>query len=162
MSDTIQFKIEGMESLIAKLEGITYDLKRKGGRAGLRKSANVVAKALAENASRIDDPKSAADISKNVAVRFSNRTFKSTGDLKFRVGILGGAGGRAKSESLSGLPGGDSRHWRQQEFGNENHPAQPFARRALSENINQATETFVTEYSKSIDRAIKRAAKGKK
>jgi HK97 gp10 family phage protein len=39
--------------------------------------------------------------------------------------------------------------------------ARPFMRPALSENTAQATDIFVKEYEKAIDRAIKRAAKGK-
>lgn len=159
MSDTVQFSLIGIDSLLAKLESITYDVKRKGGRFALRKAAGVVERALKQNAAGIDDPNTAEDISKNVAVRFSNRTFKSNGDLKFRVGILGGASFTKKD--VSGLAGGDTRHWRMVEFGTEKMAAQPFARRALEDNIQPATNEFIKQYEAAIDRAIKKAAKGK-
>jgi HK97 gp10 family phage protein len=161
MADTVSFSLIGIDELLAKLETVSYDVKRKGGRFALRKAAGVVEKALKQNAKQIDDPQSAADISKNVAVRFSKRTFDATGDLKFRVGIMGGAGGRDKTANRAGLPGGDTRHFRHVEFGTEKMAAKPFMRRALEDNIGPATNEFINQYEKSIDRAIRRAARGR-
>lgn len=158
MSDTVSYSLIGIDSLLAKLESISYDMKRKGGRFALRKAAGVVEKALKRNASAIDDPNTPADISKNVAVRFSNRTFKQTGNLKFRVGILGGA---SKAKLDTGLAGGDTRHWRHVEMGTESVAAQPFMRRSLEENIGPATSEFIKQYEAALDRAIKKASKGK-
>ncbi|MCY1370928.1 phage protein, HK97 gp10 family [compost metagenome] len=45
------------------------------------------------------------------------------------------------------------------EFGTEKARAQPFMRSALADHISEVTNTFVTEYEKAIDRAIKRAQK---
>ena len=157
MADT--FSLIGIEPLLAKLDAVKQDVKYKGGRFGLRKAANLVAAAAKSNASQIDDPKSAADISKNIAVRWSPRRFKSSGDLMFRVGVMGGAGGRATAESLDRLPGKDTRHWRHVEFGTSQAKAQPFMRRALSDNIGAATDEFVKQTEKAIDRAIKKAEK---
>ncbi|MNE79587.1 hypothetical protein D3C80_1760880 [compost metagenome] len=50
-------------------------------------------------------------------------------------------------------------YWRLLEFGTERIRATPFMRPALTESIAEVTNTFVSEYDKSIDRAIKRAAK---
>lgn len=169
MSDTVQFSITGIDELLAKLDSVTYDVKRKGGRSALRRAAQVVQKAAQENFIRqsIDDPKTAADISKNITVRWSSRRFKQTGDLGFRIGVLGGAKGYAKASGElkgkgKGNPGGDTWYWRFAEFGKENVAARPFMRPALESNQAQATNTFIVEYGKSIDRAIARAAKGKK
>lgn len=159
MADGVQFKIEGREAFFAKLDAIAYETKRKGGRSALRKAAMVVVNQAKENAMKLDDPATAANIAANIVARWSTRRFKQTGDLMFRVGIQGGAGGNAKSESFDQLPGKDTRHWRYKEFGTEKMPAQPFFRRALAESISQVTDTFLTEYEKAIDRAIKRAAK---
>ena len=159
MSDSVQFSLIGLEPLLAKLQSVSYDMQYKGGRFALRKAANIVADALRTNAKMIDDPETPEDISKNVAVRFSTRTFKRNGNLMFRVGILGGASFTKKD--VSGLAGGDTRHWRMQEMGTEHHPAQPFMRRSLSENIGTATNEFISQYEKALDRAIKRATKGK-
>lgn len=162
MTDGVQFSLVGLDSLLGKLEAVTHDAKYKGGRFALRKAANLVKAKVQENAKRIDDTASAADISANAAVRWSSRTFKRTGNLAFRVGIMGGAGGNlSQKEQASGLPGGDTRHWRLVEFGTEHSRAQPFMRPALSQNIGAATDEFIKQYDKALDRAIKKAAKVK-
>lgn len=180
MVDSVQFDIQGVEALSAKLKVISDDLKFKGGRFALRKAANLVRDAAKKNSAKLDDPKTAANIEKNIAVRWSNRTFKRTGNLVFRVGVLGGARSYANTtqnrrqrrvgktyltDGASGNPGGDTFHWRFLEFGTSRSRAQPFMRRSLSENINQATAEFVNQYDKALVRALKRAenaAKGKK
>jgi hypothetical protein len=75
-----------------------------------------------EAALRIDDPTTAEVIAKNVSVRWSSKRFNSTGDLAFRVGVLGGArqygntkenvrkgrvGASYKTGGDKGNPGGD-------------------------------------------------------
>lgn len=159
MAESIEFALEGIDGLVSKLEAISYDMKRKGGRSALRKAAQVVANKAKEGAERLDDPESKERIADNVAIRWSGRTFKATGDLMFRVGILGGAGSKSKAGSYDDLPGGDTRHWRLLEFGTSKMAAQPFMRKALAGSISEVTNTFITEYEKAIDRAIKRAAK---
>jgi HK97 gp10 family phage protein len=161
MADGIQFSITGLDSLLGKLESVKYETKRKGGRAALRKAAQVVRAAAEANAKRIDDPKTAAEISKNIAMRWNGRLFKRTGDLGFRVGVLGGARiPKSKPKgSDPGGPGGDTRYWAFVEFGTEDTRAQPFMRPALEGSTGEVTSTFVAEFEKAIDRAIKRAAK---
>ena len=110
-------------------------------------------------ASRIDDPRSAEDIAANIVERWGSRRFKRTGDLMFRVGVMGGAGGNKEASAFAGLPGGDTRHWRQLEFGNSNHDANPFMRPAADQAGQQAVDTFIKEYGKAIDRALRRARK---
>jgi HK97 gp10 family phage protein len=98
--------------------------------------------------------------------------FKTSGDLGFRIGVLGGAkqynnmhtrkGGRRGSYATGGSylnPGGDTFYWRFLEFGTSRFAAKPFMRPALAQSISEATNTFITEYEKAIDRAIRRAAK---
>ena len=182
MPDSVEFKLEGFDQLKAKLNSLEQDVKKKGGRFALRKAANIVADSVKQNARGIDDPGTEEKIADNVAIRWSGRRFKRTGDLMFRVGILGGARatGKAKRKterrrarlgqtSLADLgeiegrgkdnPGGDTFYWRFVEFGTEKTPARPFLRPALERNVTKATNEFVKQYGKSIDRAIKRAAK---
>jgi HK97 gp10 family phage protein len=159
MVDKVTFQIQGLDSLLGKLENLKYETKKKGGRSALRKAAQLVRDAAKANAQQIDDPQTRADIAANIVERWNSKLNKRTGDLGFRVGVMGGAGGNKTSEQLSGLPGGDTRHFRHLEFGTEKTPAQPFFRRALSENVQAATDVFVKEYEKAIDRAIKRASK---
>ena len=158
----------GLKDVLAKFEAIGDDVKRKGGRFALRRAAQLVRDAAAANAARIDDPATAANISKNVAERWSGKVYKSSRGqlLMFRVGVLGGAGGNKPAEAFAHLPGKDTRHWRhmefgarQMEFGTESKGAQPFLRRALSENTGAAIQVFAREYEKALARAVKRAGK---
>lgn len=154
----VQFDIEGVDALVAKLDTISDDMKRRGGRFALRKAANMIRDAAKQNAQRVDDPESPENIAENIAVRFSTRTFKRTGDLMFRVGVMGTAN-PSNASKTTGLPGGSTQHWRWVEMGKEGVPARPFMRPALAENISAATNEFVTQYGKAVDRAIKRAAR---
>lgn len=149
----MKFEIEGLDELLKKMENIKQETKYKGGRFALRKAANVVSASVKESAERIDDPKTAHRIYLNPVVRFSSRRFKRTGDLMFRVGILGGASEEKKDESN---PGGATWYWRLLEFGTEKMQARPFMRPALEQNIDRATGQFVLHFKKAIDRAIKR------
>lgn len=152
----IEFSLTGIDSLVGKLESISYDMKRKGGRSALRKAAQLVAGKMKEGAQRIDDPETGRSIAENVALRWNGKLFKASGDLGFRVGVLHGAVLKNGGDTSANSP---TPHWRLIEFGTVNMRAQPFARKALADNISEATNTFISEYEKAIDRAIKRAAK---
>lgn len=157
--DDIKFSIIGLDSLLGKFDAISYDVKRKGGRSALRKAAQLVANAAKQNAMQLDDPGTGRSIADNVAIRWNSKGFKQTGDLGFRIGVQHGAKLPRTGEEINTGANAPTPHWRLKEFGTESMPADPFMRRALSENINAATTTFLSEYEKSIDRAIKRAAK---
>lgn len=173
-----QFELQGLEALNAKLAAINDDLKLKGGRFALRRAANLIRDKARSNAKTLDDPQTPQNISKNIVTRWSGKRFKRTGDLGFRIGILGGARQYADTRenrrkrrvgatyidggtelSKNGQPGGDTFYWRFIEFGTVNAPAKPFMRNALQRNISKATSEFIKQYGKSIDRAIKRAGK---
>ena len=149
--------LQGVDSLIAKLDSISKEMKFKGGRFGLRKAANLVADAAKEKAMSLDDPETGRSIASNIAVRFSNRTFKRTGDLLFRVGVLGGA--KLSKENKDEGSKGPTPHWRLIELGTSKMQAQPFLRPALENNVQAAIDVFAAETIKSIDRAIKKASK---
>ena len=156
MAESIEFALEGIDGLVSKLEAISYDMKRKGGRSALRKAAQVVANKAKEGAERLDDPETGRSIAANIALRWNGRLFKVSGDLGFRVGVLHGAVLKNGGDLSANSP---TPHWRLLEFGTAKMAAQPFMRKALADNISEATNTFITEYEKAIDRAIKRAAK---
>lgn len=182
MADEIKFGITGLESVLGKMQEVQHDVKRRGGRTALRKAAQLVAEAAQQNARRLDDPETANQIAENIALRWSSRTFKRTGNLAFRVGVLGGARStskaalksaqqrrRAGTASLASMgeiagagkqnPGGDTFYWRFHEFGTSQLPARPFLRPALENNISRATDEFVRQYDRALGRAIARAKK---
>lgn len=163
MSDGIAYKINGLDELQAKLKSVSEDTQKKGGRFALRKAAQVIQAKAKQNAGRVNDPATPEEIAKNIAIRWSGKHFKSTGDLMFRVGVLGGAKGFAAASGEvkgrgKGNPGGDTYYWRFLEFGTSKMAAQPFLRDAMESN-SEAISEFVNQYNIAIDRAIKRAAK---
>lgn len=156
MADGVEFSILGLEGLLGKLATVSVDVRHKGGRAALRKAAQVVVQKAKEGAERIDDKATGRSISDNIALRWNGRLFKRTGDLGFRIGVLHGAVLKDGGDLSTNAP---TPHWRLIEFGTEKMPAAPFMRPALADSISEVTNTFVTEYEKAIDRAIRRAAK---
>ncbi|AYZ19601.1 MULTISPECIES: HK97-gp10 family putative phage morphogenesis protein [Klebsiella] len=156
MADGVEYKLTGVDELLGKLDSITDDMKRKGGRAALRKAANVIANRAKANARRLDDPETGRSIADNIAVRWNGREFKRNGNLGFRIGVLHGAVLKRHPDKAKNAP---TPHWRLLEFGTENIRAQPIMRPAAENGAEEAMNTFVEEYGKSIDRAIARAAK---
>ena len=156
MADGVDFSITGLDSLLGKLDSLSYDVRRKGGRAALRKAAQVVVQKAKEGAERIDDKETGRSIADNIALRWNGKLFKQTGDLGFRIGVLHGAVLKNGGD-LS--PNSPTPHWRLIEFGTEKMAAVPFMRPALANSISEDSNTFVSEYEKAIDRAIRRAAK---
>ena len=85
MADGVEYTLTGVDELMGKLESISDDMKRKGGRAALRKAANVIANRAKANAQRLDDPETGRSIADNIAVRWNGREFKRNGNLAFRM-----------------------------------------------------------------------------
>lgn len=156
MADGVDFSIIGVEALLGKLSSVSDDLRRRGGRAALRRAGNVIVEKAKENARRIDDPHTGRSIADNVAMRWNGRLFKTTGNLGFRIGVLHGAVLKKHPDLGENAP---TPHWRLIEFGTENVRAQPFMRPAAEGSVGKVVNVFATEYEKAIDRAIKRAAK---
>lgn len=167
----------GLPELNDKLKGLTDDMRFKAGRFALRKAANVLREQAIANALRFDDPATPTQIAKNVQVRWSAKHFKNTGDLSFRVGVLGGArkygdtkqnrrkqrvGSVYKTGGDKTNPGGDTWYWRFKEFGvpSRGIPAVPFLRSAGETGADAAISAFMVNYQKALARAL--AAKTKK
>lgn len=169
--------ITGAEEALTKLRAVSATTRGKGSRFALRKAAGVVKAAAVAGAQRIDDKATREEIAKNITIRWSSKFARRTGDMQFRVGVLGGARqpdtakkqrrrARSGAQSLSDLgeivgkgaanPGGDTFYWRFLEFGTSKIPAgrYSFMRRALSDNTGAATDEFVRQLNKAIDRAV--------
>lgn len=165
----------GVDELSKKLEGLQYDMARKGGRFALRKAAQVIRDQARSNASSINDPETSATIAKNITERWSNVYNKRTGDLMFRVGVLGGVFGKLQGDETGvygdkftkatrkrgainqDLPGGDTRHWGYLEFGTEKMAARPFMIPAMHQSAQAATDKFIASYGQALDRILKKA-----
>jgi HK97 gp10 family phage protein len=155
MAETISVKMTGIDELNKKLEGLKYDVQKKGGRFALRKAAQVVRDAARQNAQTVDDSATGRSIAKNITEKWSSRLNKQTGDLGFRVGVSGGA--KVPKDNADEGAGGPTPHWRLLEFGTEKMAARPFFSKALSENAQKATDVFIDQFGRAIDRALKKA-----
>jgi len=153
MADGIEFKIEGLDRAIDRMSTLPSKLQKRGLRAALRKGANVFRDAARVNARAIDDPETADMISRNITTQtMSSRSAKRAGaDLGMRVGVMGGAK-PLKKGTATGLPGGNTTHWRMIELGTSKARAQPFMRNAMSENVDKATNTAADELINQLDK----------
>lgn len=149
-----EFKIEGLDGVLQKMRTLAPKLQKRGLRQGARQAMNIVRDAARSGAQAIDDPKTKERIFKNIAVQEATKQSKRVGGVVMRVGVMGGASSNQHSKDASGNPGGDTRHWRYEEFGTEHQPARPFMRPALANNVDRVTDKFVEVVNASIDRII--------
>lgn len=143
-----EFKITGLEPALRKMRAVTAEVTLKGVRGSASKAMRVVRDAARANARRIDDPQSAADIAKNIAV--STRVYPRLGEVRSRVGVKGGA----RPDSSRNPDPKNTGHFRFLEFGTSQMPAQPFLRPALENNIDKVISVFVTDLSSNIDKVV--------
>ncbi|MFB4719054.1 HK97-gp10 family putative phage morphogenesis protein [Enterobacter chuandaensis] len=174
MADGVEVSLTGLDSLLGKMEAVSDVTRNKAGRFALRKAANLIRDRARSNAARVDDPLTKEAIYKNIVASFGSREFRRTGNLTFRVGVMGGArqyaqtkanvrkgraGGTYKTEGDKGNPGGDTWYWRMLEFGTEHAAARPIIRPAMNGIDGPVINVFAEEMEKAIDRAVRQAAK---
>lgn len=147
----------GVDELSKKLEGLAYDIQKRGGRFALRKAAQVIRDQAKQNASGLNDPKTGRSIAQNIIEKWNGRLNKQTGDLGFRVGVNQGAVLPKKGEHPDESAGGPTPHWRLLEFGTEKMPAHPFMVPAMQQAAQAATDKFISTMGPAIDRALKRS-----
>ncbi len=167
MADGLTANISGIVEIDAKLKALGTGLRKKGMRFAMRKGANLVRDRARKKAEAFDDAGTPQSVAKNIAVRFSGSTFRRNGDIKFRIGILGGAkapSGNIKQSRASdkylkpkaGAPGGLTFYWRFKEFGTRHQRAQPFMRPAIENGQQQVFDTIAGEGEKWLERAVKK------
>lgn len=153
MSYDARFTISGIDRLAAKLHRLPDELTKKVCMGAVRKGAAVIQQAAIVKAMAFDDPTTREVIAKNVAVRFSGRRYKRTGDIMYRTGIFGGAVvGSKGNDPRDANPGGTTFHFRFLEFGTVNMAAQPFMRPAMHENAQAVFDTISAEMTRRLDR----------
>jgi len=161
--------LHGLGELLYKLKVLPDNLQRRALASSVRKGAAVVRSAAVANAKMLDDPKTAEQIYRNVAVQFSARQSKLEGGVVFRVGIRGGARrytstkenvrkGRVGQQYVTpgdrSNPGGDTYYWRFLEFGTSTIGATSFMTRALSDNTERATLVIVEDLSLQLNKLL--------
>lgn len=157
MAEAFSVQMNGVDELVKKLEGLKYDMIRKGGRHALRKAAQVIRDQAKANAQRVDDSETGRSIANNITEKWNGRVNKATGDLAFRIGVNQGAVLAKKGEKPDLAAGGPTPHWRLLEFGTEKMAARPFMVPAMEQAAQRAADTFLIQYDKALDRALKKA-----
>lgn len=154
MAADFEFDLQGLDSVLAKLQGLSNTIKRKAGSSALRKAGNVIVKAARVKVSAHDDPGTGRKIAKNITLVWNNRVYKATGDLAYQIGVRKGAVLPKKGETPDTGAGGRTPHWRLLELGTEKMQAFPFLRPAMTENAQQVSDVFIQELEKAIDKAL--------
>lgn len=147
-------KISGLEGIERKLKQLSTRVGKNATRRALRKGAGVIRKAARLNARRIDDPETAAQIAKNIVVQSGGaKREKLAGGPMVRVGVQGGAR-PLKKGTETGLPGGNTTHWRFIEIGTSEARAQPFLRPAMNDSASAVFAATATDLQKQLDKEL--------
>jgi len=142
-----EFRIEGLDPILAKMKNLSQKMQQKGVRAAGTKAMRIVRDSARAKAKTVDDAASPGSVIwKNIVTRNDAKGGKRIGGVVIKVGVVGGA--RPKKGRQ------DTGHWRFVEFGKEGVPARPFMRPALESNVGRVTETFVTALNTEIDKII--------
>lgn len=141
------FKIQGLEPVLAKMKALAPALKKKALRSAGTKAMRPVRDAVRRGTSRWDDPSTPeSNITKNVVTRYDAKASRREGGSVTKVGVMGGA--RVTRDPAN------TGHWRHKEMGTSKMPADPVFRDALSSNVTLVTNIFVSELDKQIDKII--------
>lgn len=154
MADGIRFDVSGLDGIRNKMAQVKNEVNYKGGRAALRRAANVLRDQAQSNARRVDDHETETAIWKNVAVRWNGRAFKRNGVLAFRLGVLGGAQAGRAAEKGASNPGGITWYWRMLEFGTSKMAAQPIFRPVPDQAGQKAVDVFARSFNQALDRVL--------
>lgn len=154
----IEFKIDGVDSLLARMRALPQELRKKPARSALGKAAKVIRDQARANALAIDDPETNRVIAENIIQRFRSRYSRRTGDLMISVGVGTEKGRIPKGNPDTGAKG-NTPHWHLQELGTENMPAQPFLRPAAEQKAGEAVQVFASELDKAITRLLRKMKK---
>lgn len=145
-------QIKGLDDVLKKMDELTKNVAKKHVKKALRAAAKPVLQSAKDNAKKIDDPNTSADISKNLVVRAGKTSDKNS--EKVRIGVKGGGEFWRSNKNVQrkGKPRqsnpyytpveNDTKHFWLVEFGTAKTKAQPYLRPALESNIQNATDEF--------------------
>lgn len=154
----VQFKINGVDSLLQRMRALPVELRQKPARSALGKAARVITAQAQLNAMWLDDRETGRKIADNVVQRYRSKYSKRTGDVMISVGVATDRGRIPKGNPDDG-PKGNTPHWHLLELGTENMAAQPFLRTAGESKAGEAVNVFASELDKALTRLAKRLAK---
>lgn len=148
--------VKGLAEIERKLKQLPERIGNNAMRRALRKGANVIRDAARRNAKAIDDPQTREQIWKNIAVSGGGRRReRQAGGVMMRVGVRGGARPLRKGTD-TGLPGGNTTHWRFVEFGTSQARAQPFLRPAAASSAGAAYQAFAAAAPAELDKELRK------
>lgn len=148
--------VKGLAEIERKLKLLPERVGNNAMRRALRKGANVIRDAARRNAKAIDDPETREQIWKNIAVSGGGRRReRQAGGVMMRVGVRGGARPLKKGTD-TGLPGGNTTHWRFVEFGTSQARAQPFMRPAAASSAGAAYQAFAAAAPAELDKELRK------
>ena len=135
MADWITYKLTGVDELSRVFKTLPQDLQRQVVVPAAKDAMQIVLAAAKDNASRVDDPSTIPDISKNIALTEDKKYFEETGSTKISVGVR---------KTKRGQRGGNTFYWWWVELGTSKNRAQPFMRNALGQNQQAVFAEFLS------------------
>lgn len=154
------FQLEGLDEALKKMDEMTKNIQKKHVKKALRAAAKPVHKDAQDNAMKINDKETSADIAKNIVIRAGKTSDKNS--VKVRIGVKGGGEFWRSNENVqrkgkkrqpnphyTPVPN-DTRHFWLKEFGTAKTAAEPYLRPALESNIQVATDIFCDQLKKDI------------
>ncbi len=148
----MKFDLNGVDELIKKLQRTQKEMIEKEAPKALAKAARVIRDEAKRRAELIDNPKSPENIAKNIVVRKARKKDTKHDEIKYKIGVAGGA----KSGADGKVPaGGDTWYWRFIEFGTVKMPARPFLRPAIAAKEQEAAAVFISSFKEGLDKTVK-------
>lgn len=158
MMADVEFKIQGVDALTARMRALPVELRKKPARSALGKAAKVIREQAQANARQLDDPETGRAIADNIVQRLRSRYNRRTGDVMISVGVATEKGRIPKGNPDTG-PKGNTPHWHLLELGTESMAAQPFLRPAAEAKAGAAINEFAAGLDQALTRLTKRLAK---
>lgn len=131
----ITYNLKGADKLSAIFKTLPQEMQRQIVVPAAKDAMDIVLKDAIARASAIDDPRTAPDISKNIALVEDKKFFEETGSTKISVGVR---------KTKRGQRGGNTYYWWWVELGTARSRAQPFMRNALGQNQQAVFAEFLS------------------
>lgn len=135
MADFITYKLKGADELSRVFKTLPQKLQREIVVPAAKDAMDIVLKDAIARAGAIDNPLTAPDISKNIAMVEDTAYFNATGSTKISVGVR---------KTKRGQRGGNTFYWWWVELGTSRNRAQPFMRNALGQNQQAVFQEFLS------------------